>query len=156
MSVNVLYSTQATATGGRDGRADTADGMLDVKLATPKALGGSGHGNNPEQLFAAGYAACFLGAMKFVASQDNSLCIPADASVTAEVGIGPRSDGGFGLQVSLQVSLLEQDAGQASILFEKTHYVCPMRHAEILTWRRLWSDIGLAEDIQPQKLQIPK
>ena len=105
MSVNVLYKTSAKATGGRDGTAATLDGALDVKLATPKELGGGGGaGNNPEQLFAAGYAACFIGAMKFVASQGGPK-VPADASVTSTVGIGPRSAGGFGLDVELAVSL---------------------------------------------------
>src|ERR1700752_4469062 len=105
MSVNVLYTTQATAIGGRDGRATTKDGSLDVKLTTPKELGGpGGPGNNPEQLFAAGYAACFIGAMKFVSSQGGPK-VPADASATSTVGIGPRSEGGFGLAVSLDVSL---------------------------------------------------
>ena len=97
MPVNVLYKTSAKATGGRDGHAATLDGALDVKLTTPKELGGGGGaGNNPEQLFAAGYAACFIGAMKFVASQGGPK-VPADASVTSTVGIGPRSEGGFGL-----------------------------------------------------------
>lgn len=95
MSVNVLYKTSAKATGGRDGTAATLDGALDVKLATPKELGGGGGaGNNPEQLFAAGYAACFIGAMKFVASQGGPK-VPADATVTSTVGIGPRSAGGL-------------------------------------------------------------
>ena len=105
MSVNVLYKTSAKATGGRDGHAATLDGALDVKLTTPKELGGGGGaGNNPEQLFAAGYAACFIGAMKFVASQGGPK-VPADASVTSTVGIGPRSAGGFGLDIDLAVSL---------------------------------------------------
>src|ERR671927_1768507 len=106
MSVKVLYKTSASATGGRDGRAATKDGSFDVKLATPKELGGGGgQGNNPEQLFAAGYAACFLGAMKFVASQGGGLKVPDDAKVTATVGIGPRSEGGFGIDVQLDVAL---------------------------------------------------
>src|SRR6266436_6317312 len=107
MSVNVLYRTSATATGGRDGHAATKDGSLDVKLTTPKELGGGGGpGNNPEQLFAAGYSACFIGAMKFVASQGGPK-VPADTSVTATVGIGPRSEGGFGIgiDVALDISL---------------------------------------------------
>src|SRR5258708_20114339 len=105
MSVNVLYTATATATGGRDGHATTQDGSLDIKLATPKELGGAGGaGNNPEQLFAAGYAACFIGAMKFVASQGGPK-VPADASVTSTVGIGPRAAGGFGLTVDLSVTL---------------------------------------------------
>src|ERR1700758_5811968 len=89
MSVKVLYKTQAKATGGRDGTAATLDGAFDVKLSTPKELGGGGGpGNNPEQLFASGYAACFLGAMKFVASQGGPK-VSADATVTSTVGIGP-------------------------------------------------------------------
>src|SRR5262245_10189445 len=105
MPVKVLYKTSATATGGRDGHAATADGSLDVTLATPKELGGAGGtGNNPEQLFAAGYAACFLGAMKFVASQGGPK-VPDNATVTAIVGIGPRSEGGFGLDIELAISL---------------------------------------------------
>src|SRR5260221_6778352 len=95
VSVNVLYRTSAKATGGRDGQASTLDGALNVKLTTPKELGGGGGaGNNPEQLFAAGYAACFIGAMKFVASQGRPK-VPADASVTSTVGIGPRSARGL-------------------------------------------------------------
>ena len=105
MPVDVKYTTSATATGGRDGRSKTKDGALDVKLARPKELGGSGGpGNNPEQLFAAGYAACFLGAMKHVAAQDGPK-IPDDATVTATVGIGPRSEGGFGLDIGLDVAM---------------------------------------------------
>ncbi len=97
MTVNVLYTTSATATGGRDGQAATTDGSFNVKLATPKELGGGGGpGNSPEQLFAAGYSACFIGAMKFVASKGGPK-VPADAKVSATVGIGPRSAGGFGL-----------------------------------------------------------
>lgn len=112
MSVDVKYRTTATATGGRDGAARTDDGSLDVKLAVPKEMGGPGGGNNPEQLFAAGYAACFLGAMKAVSGKEG-VTVPADASVKAEVGIGPRSEGGFGITADLKVSLpgvSEQDA----------------------------------------------
>ena len=93
MSVDVKYRTTATATGGRDGHAATKDGTFDVKLATPKELGGAGGpGNNPEQLFASGYSACFLGAMKFVASQGGP-AVPKDTSVTSTVGIGPPLGG---------------------------------------------------------------
>jgi lipoyl-dependent peroxiredoxin len=130
MSVNVLYRTTATATGGRDGHAATKDGAFDVKLATPKELGGAGNpGNNPEQLFAAGYAACFLGAMKFVASQGGGTKVPADTSVTATVGIGPRSEGGFGLDIELDVSLPGITRGDAEKLVEKAHQVCPYSNA---------------------------
>lgn len=129
MSVNVLYRTSATATGGRDGHAATKDGALDVKLATPKELGGAGNpGNNPEQLFAAGYAACFLGAMKFVASQGGPK-VPADASVTASVGIGPRSEGGFGLDIGLDISLPGVPRAEAEGLVEKADQVCPYSNA---------------------------
>ncbi|MBK1662265.1 organic hydroperoxide resistance protein [Paracraurococcus ruber] len=129
MPVDVKYRTAATATGGRDGRASTADGSLDVKLATPKELGGGGGpGNNPEQLFAAGYAACFLGAMKFVASQGGPK-VPNDASVTATVGIGPRSEGGFGIDVGLEVSLPGLPRDQAEALVEQAHQVCPYSNA---------------------------
>lgn len=129
MSVNVLYRTSATATGGRDGRSITEDGSLDVKLATPKELGGAGGpGNNPEQLFAAGYSACFLGAMKFVASQGGPK-VPADTTVTAQVGIGPRSEGGFGIEVSLTIKLPGLDAAQAEKLVHEAHQVCPYSNA---------------------------
>ena len=129
MSVDVKYTTTATATGGRDGRAATKDGSFDVKLATPKELGGGGgQGNNPEQLFAAGYAACFLGAMKFVASQGGPK-VPDSATVTSTVGIGPRSEGGFGITVALDVSLPGVDKQQAQQLVEKAHQVCPYSNA---------------------------
>lgn len=130
MPTDVKYSTQATATGGRDGHAKTHDGALDVKLSTPKELGGAGgDGNNPEQLFAAGYAACFLGAMKFVASQDDILSVPDDTSVTSTVGISPRSEGGFGLEVALEITLPGVDAAHAKTLVDKAHEVCPYSNA---------------------------
>jgi Ohr subfamily peroxiredoxin len=129
MSVNVLYKTSAKATGGRDGRAATLDGSLDVKLTTPKELGGGGgEGNNPEQLFAAGYAACFIGAMKFVGLQDGPK-VPADVAVTSTVGIGPRSEGGFGLAVELAISLPGLDRADAEALVEKAHQICPYSNA---------------------------
>ncbi len=129
MSVNVLYKTSATATGGRDGEAKTADGSLHVTLSTPKELGGAGGpGNNPEQLFAAGYSACFIGAMKFVASQGGPK-VPADASITTTVGIGPRSEGGFGLDIQLDISLPGLSKDEAETLVEKAHQVCPYSNA---------------------------
>ncbi|WP_298956294.1 organic hydroperoxide resistance protein [uncultured Methylobacterium sp.] len=129
MSVDVKYTTEATATGGRDGRAKTTDGTLDVALATPKELGGAGGaGNNPEQLFAAGYSACFLGAMKFVGGQEK-IKVPADTTVTATVGIGPRSEGGFGITTSLTISLPGLDRATAETLVEKAHQVCPYSNA---------------------------
>lgn len=130
MSVNVLYKTEARATGGRDGHAETLDGSLTVNLATPKELGGAGgDGNNPEQLFAAGYAACFIGAMKAVAAQNKHLKVPPDAAVSAAVGIGPRAAGGFGLTVDLSVSLPGLDRPLAEELVHKAHEVCPYSNA---------------------------
>lgn len=130
MPVNVLYSTSARATGGRDGHSATLDGAVDVTLATPKELGGAGGpGVNPEQLFATGYAACFLGAMKFVASQGGSVKVPADATVTSTVGIGPRSEGGFGLEIALEVSLPGVDRAAGEDLIAKAHQVCPYSNA---------------------------
>ncbi|HVE22203.1 MAG TPA: organic hydroperoxide resistance protein [Acidocella sp.] len=129
MSVNVLYRTSARATGGRDGHSATLDGALDVKLSTPKELGGAGGtGVNPEQLFATGYAACFLGAMKFVASQGGPK-VPADATVTSTVGIGPRAAGGFGLEIGLEISLPGVARADAEALVAKAHQVCPYSNA---------------------------
>lgn len=129
MPVDVKYRAEATATGGRDGRAKTADGALDVRLTTPKELGGAGgDGNNPEQLFAAGYSACFLSAMKAVAGKEK-MQVPSDTTVTATVGIGPRSEGGFGLEVDLKVALPGVDRAQAEALVEKAHQVCPYSNA---------------------------
>lgn len=96
----VLYRASAEATGGRDGRAISSDGVLDVALTTPRELGGAGGvGTNPEQLFAAGYSACFLGAMKFVAARDK-LAIPADVSIEGVVGIGAIPNG-FGIEAEV-------------------------------------------------------
>ncbi|PZO89950.1 MAG: organic hydroperoxide resistance protein [Sphingomonas sanxanigenens] len=130
MSVNVLYQTSARATGGRDGHSATLDGAVDVKLTTPRELGGAGgDGVNPEQLFATGYAACFIGAMKFVASQGGAAKVPADTAVTATVGIGPRSEGGFGLAIALEVSLPGVPRDQAEDLVARAHQVCPYSNA---------------------------
>ncbi|WP_066656756.1 MULTISPECIES: organic hydroperoxide resistance protein [unclassified Sphingomonas] len=125
----ILYSTRATATGGRDGTARTDDGALEVALATPKELGGNGQGNNPEQLFAAGYAACFLSAMKFVGTQGQHARLPNDASVSATVGIGPRADKGFGLTVTLDIALPGLDRAAAEALVAEADTVCPYSHA---------------------------
>ena len=129
MSVKVLYKTSAKATGGRDGTGTTIDGAFNVKLTPPKELGGGGGaGNTPEQLFAAGYAACFLGAMKFVASQEKQK-VPDDTKVTTTVGIGPRSEGGFGLDIDLAVSLPGLAKADAEALVAKAHQVCPYSNA---------------------------
>jgi len=129
MSIDVKYLTSATATGGRDGHAATADGTLHVNLSTPKELGGAGGaGNNPEQLFAAGYAACFIGAMKAVAGS-LKLRVPNDAAVTATVGIGPRSEGGFGITADLKVNLPGIERADAQRLVEAAHQICPYSNA---------------------------
>jgi Ohr subfamily peroxiredoxin len=124
----VLYQAQARASGGRDGRAVSSDGVLDVKLATPKELGGpGGAATNPEQLFAAGYSACFLSAMKFVAMREK-IALPADASVTGRVGIGPIPQG-FGINAALEIALPGLDRAVAQSLIDKAHAVCPYSNA---------------------------
>ncbi|MDZ5650318.1 organic hydroperoxide resistance protein [Nitrospirillum sp. BR 11828] len=130
MIMPILYTTSATATGGREGQAKSVDGVLDVKLTTPKELGGAGgNGTNPEQLFAAGYSACFLGALKFVAAKAK-VKVPENATVSAQVGIGPREDGtGFGLDVALTITLPGIDAETANSLVQQAHIVCPYSHA---------------------------
>ena len=128
--MSILYTTKASATGGREGHAKSEDGVLDVKLSTPKELGGGGGpGTNPEQLFAAGYSACFLGALKFAAGKEG-VKIPDDASVSAKVGIGPRDDGqGFGIAVDLTISVPGLETAQVEDLVAKAHIVCPYSHA---------------------------
>ncbi|MEA1672160.1 organic hydroperoxide resistance protein [Nitrospirillum sp. BR 11163] len=130
MIMPILYTTSATATGGREGQATSVDGILDVKLTTPKELGGAGgNGTNPEQLFAAGYSACFLGALKFVAGKAK-VKVPENATVSAKVGIGPREDGtGFGLDVALTITLPGIDSETANSLVQQAHIVCPYSHA---------------------------
>ncbi len=129
MSVDVKYSTRATATGGRDGEARSEDGRVAVKLSTPKELGGAGgDGTNPEQLFAAGYSACFIGALK-VAGAQLKIKVPAETSVTATVGIGPRSEGGFGITADLEVSLPGVDRADAEKVVEAAHQICPYSNA---------------------------
>ena len=125
-----LYTAHASAQGGRDGVAASDDGKLEVRLSTPKELGGlGGEGTNPEQLFAAGYSACFLGALKFVAAQ-NKVALPAETHVEANVGIGKRNDGtGFGLVVELKASLPGLSQEQATDLLHKADVVCPYSHA---------------------------
>lgn len=129
MSVTVVYTTRATATGGRDGTGRSEDGALDVKLSTPKELGGAGgDGTNPEQLFATGYSACFIGALK-VAGQQLKVKVPAETSVTATVGIGPRSEGGFGITADLEVNLPGVERAEAERLVALAHTICPYSNA---------------------------
>ena len=124
----VLYVAHAQATGGREGRAFVPEGGLDVKLTMPKELGGNGAlGSNPEQLFAAGYSACFLGALGFVAGKEK-VKLPADAVVNGSVGIGPIPTG-FGIEVELKVSLPGMDRHMAEDLVQKAHIVCPYSNA---------------------------
>lgn len=126
----ILYTTEATATGGRDGSSALKDGSFSVKLTVPKELGGpGGAGANPEQLFALGYSACFLGALRYAAGKEK-VTIPADATVSAEIGIGPRDDGtGFGISAALTVAIPGMDKAQAEDLVAKAHIVCPYSHA---------------------------
>ncbi|ADZ44300.1 TPA: organic hydroperoxide resistance protein [Yersinia enterocolitica] len=124
----VVYRAKAKATGGRDGRATSSDGVLDVKLGVPKEMGGAGGAvTNPEQLFAAGYSACFLGALKFVASKEK-VKIPDDASIEGTVGIGAIPTG-FGIEVQLDISLPGIERSVAEDLVKKAHVVCPYSNA---------------------------
>jgi osmotically inducible protein OsmC len=125
---NVLYRAYADASGGRDGRAVSSDGVLDVSLATPKELGGAGgQGTNPEQLFAAGYSACFLGALKFVAARDKHTLSP-DTWIEGVVGIGAIPTG-FGIEVELKITLPGLERAEAEELVQKAHIVCPYSNA---------------------------
>ncbi|PSK64936.1 Organic hydroperoxide resistance protein OhrB [Micromonospora sp. MH33] len=126
--MQVLYTASAQATGdGRDGHVRTSDGGLDLDLAIPKEMGGAGGATNPEQLFAAGYAACFHSALRLVARKAR-----ADVSnsvVEAEVGIGPNGSGGYGLAVTLVVDLPAVERSAAQQLVEAAHQVCPYSNA---------------------------
>ncbi|MCZ2807157.1 organic hydroperoxide resistance protein [Modestobacter sp. VKM Ac-2983] len=123
-----VYTAVATATGdGRNGHTRSSDGLIDLDLATPKEMGGEGGATNPEQLFAAGYAACFLSALKMVARKQKAPI--SDAGVTAEVGIGPNDAGGFGLEVALHVELGGVDQATADQLVAAAHEVCPYSNA---------------------------
>jgi len=125
--MDILYKAVVTATGGRDGQAKSDDGLLETKLAAPKKLGGKGDATNPEQLFAAGYAACFIGALKFVAGQSKQT-LPADSSIRAEVGIG-KVEGGFSLDVDLFIHLPGLANETATQLVAAAHQVCPYSNA---------------------------
>lgn len=124
----VIYRANATATGGRNGQGTSNDNQLNVKLVKPKEMGGTGEpGTNPEQLFAVGYAACFLGAMQFVADRDK-IAMPSDASINALVGIGPIPNG-FGIEVELRITLPGMNRDAAQKLVEAAHIVCPYSNA---------------------------
>jgi len=124
----VLYTATATATGGRTGTAQSSDGALNVNLSTPRELGGAGGaGTNPEQMFAAGYSACFIGALKAVGAAQK-LKVPDDVSITSEVGIGPIP-AGFGIQVAMKISLPGFERAAAEALVAAAHQVCPYSNA---------------------------
>ena len=124
----VLYTATATSTGGREGTSRSSDGVLDVKLTTPKELGGNGAtGTNPEQLFAAGYSACFIGAMK-VAAGKLKVALPAETSITADVGIGPIATG-FSIQADLKVTIPGVERSVAEQIVQAAHQICPYSNA---------------------------
>jgi osmotically inducible protein OsmC len=124
----VMYRAHATATGGRDGRARSSDNVLDLKLTVPREMGGAGEvGTNPEQLFAAGYSACFLGALKYVAGQQK-IILPAATSIEGSVGIG-QIPTGFGIEVELRISVPGLPREQVEALVQKAHVVCPYSNA---------------------------
>ena len=125
--MKVLYTAEATAWGGREGRSASSDGMLDVQLRIPKELGGPGGGTNPEELFAAGYAGCFHSALKRVAA-GMELDV-SESAITARVGLGANDTGGFGLAVELVGELPGLSAEQGRELLEKAHQVCPYSNA---------------------------
>src|SRR5947209_16052785 len=126
MPVDAKYKTAATATGGgRDGKTSLADGTLSLQLVVPKELGGpGGDGANPEKLFALGYSACYLGAMRVAAGQ-TKIAVPQGTTVTATIGVGPRSEGGFGITADLDVYLPGLPEAEAHKLVEATHQICP-------------------------------
>ncbi|ARX83231.1 organic hydroperoxide resistance protein [Streptomyces alboflavus] len=126
-NIDVKYTAVATAENGRDGRVASDDGKLDVVVNPPKEMGGSGAGTNPEQLFAAGYSACFQGALGVVARREKADI--SGSTVTAKVGIGANGEGGFGLEVELTASIPNVDAATAQSLVEKAHEVCPYSNA---------------------------
>lgn len=130
MSVDAKYKTTATASGGgRDGRTALADGTLALDLVVPKELGGpGGDGANPEKLFALGYSACFLGALR-VASSQTKIKVPEGSTVTATIGIGPRSEGGFGITAALDVYFPQLPEADAKTLVETAHGICPYSNA---------------------------
>ena len=126
-----LYTATATATGGRAGTAKSSDGHLELNLSTPKELGGAGGtGTNPEQLFAAGYSACFIGAMKAVSARQK-LALPAEVAITSDVAIGPMTGkaGAFGISVAMKISVPGMDRAALEALVATAHEVCPYSNA---------------------------
>ncbi|SRR5579884_260957 len=123
----ILYTAEATVHGGREGEGRTSDGKLEVKLNAPKEMGGSGEGTNPEQLFAVGYAACFQSALMMVARRQH--VDASQSTIHSKVGIGPTGDGGYGLEVELQVAIPGVDKETSQKLVEAAHQVCPYSNA---------------------------
>lgn len=124
----VVYRATATSTGGRTGTSKSSDGVLDLTLTTPRELGGAGgNGTNPEQLFASGYSACFIGAMKAVAARQK-LKLPDDLAITATVGIGPIPQG-FCINVDMDIHVPGMDKAAAQALVDAAHQVCPYSNA---------------------------
>ena len=126
--MTTLYTAHAHVTGGRDGAAKTDDGKLDVKLAPPKELGGNGAGTTPEQLFAAGYAACFIGAMRLVAGNEK-IAVPQGLAIDADVSLGKDAQDHFRLGVVFNIALPGMDKAAADALVAKAHEVCPYSRA---------------------------
>ena len=126
----IIYTARATATGGREGIARTDDGKLELKLDTPIEMGGKGDGTNPEQMFAVGYAACFIGALKFVANAQK-LALPADTSIRAEVSFGTRTGGakGFNIEVAMAITIPQMERSKAERLVSEAHQICPYSNA---------------------------
>ncbi len=123
----IVYTAEVTSTGGRDGHSKSPDGKIDFKMGKPREMGGNDNGYNPEQLFAAGYSACFLGAFKFVADKEK-VAIPDNASVTARISFGPLPHG-FGLQAELKIIVPGVDRAVVEDLVQKAHQVCPYSNA---------------------------
>jgi lipoyl-dependent peroxiredoxin len=126
----VIYTAHAIATGGREGTAKTDDGKLSLKLDTPVEMGGKGDGTNPEQMFAVGYAACFIGALKY-AAKSQRISLPVDTSISADVGFGTRPDGakGFNIEVAMAIAIPGMERDKAEALVNEAHQVCPYSNA---------------------------
>ena len=129
MSIEVVFTAESTATGGgRDGHVKSSDGRIDLDTRPPKETGGSGEGTNPEQLFSAGYAACFLGALRLVA-RNNEIKLDDATGITAQVGFGKDSAGGFGINAHIIGYLPGLEQSAADDLMDKAHQVCPYSKA---------------------------
>ncbi|SRR5579875_502447 len=129
MTIEAIYTAESTATGGgRDGHVKSSDGRIDLETRPPKPMGGSGEGTNPEQLFSAGYAACFLGALRLVAGRNN-VKLPDNTDVTVKIGIGRSAEGGFGLSGNIVANLPGLDQKAADDLMRQAHQVCPYSNA---------------------------